>query len=291
MQGEMVEVRRDQVFPDPGQPRKTFDEEALVTLSLSIAENGLLQPISVRQVLDGTFLIIAGERRWRATGLLEWDDIPVIIRSDVTEAEAAKLQLLENIVREDLNPIDEARALQRFLDGGFPIEDVAKTLGTNAKWVSWKIQLLNCREDILAMVTSGQMSNGVAFELSKLDLNGQARALRVMMSDNLTHEELQSLVNNLLAEASQTDMFANVEKLTEEHKKAARTFNAAFEQLASILGRLDKIEQDNPGMLAEALAAEASVVEKKLLEAQRGLSRVQKALRSKRMRRKVREAA
>ncbi len=98
--------------PDLEQPRKTFDEEALQELARSMDSNGLLQPITVRPDEDD-FILIAGERRWRAACLLGWETIPAIVRSDVTLGEAAKLQLLENIVRRDLNRVEEARAFQK----------------------------------------------------------------------------------------------------------------------------------------------------------------------------------
>ena len=110
---QAIEVRR--VRPDLEQPRKTFDEEALQELAGSLDSNGLLQPIVVRpdpEGNNGDYLLIAGERRWRAAGILGWDTIPALIRDDVTASEAAKLQLLENIVRRDLNPVEEARALR-----------------------------------------------------------------------------------------------------------------------------------------------------------------------------------
>ena len=107
---QAIELRR--VRPDPDQPRRRFDEAALRELAQSMASNGLLQPVTVRPDEDD-FILIAGERRWRSACLLGWETIPAIVHSDVTLGEAAKLQLLENIVRRNLNPVEEARALQR----------------------------------------------------------------------------------------------------------------------------------------------------------------------------------
>ena len=113
---QTIELRR--VRPDPDQPRKHFADAALQELAGSMDSNGLLQPVVVRPNGSG-YILIAGERRWRAACLLGWKTIPAIVRSDVTLGEAAKLQLLENIVRQDLNPVEEARALQRMQDEGY----------------------------------------------------------------------------------------------------------------------------------------------------------------------------
>ena len=97
-----------EIEPDPGQPRKTFDDETLAELSASIAEHGLLQPIAVRPRASGGYLIVAGERRWRASRMAGLTEVPVIVK-DVTDEQAMELALVENLQREDLDPVEEAQ--------------------------------------------------------------------------------------------------------------------------------------------------------------------------------------
>ena len=101
-----------EIEPDPDQPRKTFEQETLSELAASIAEHGLLQPIAVRPKPSGGYLIVAGERRWRASRMAGLTEVPVIVK-DVTDEQAMELALVENLQREDLNPMEEAQALQQ----------------------------------------------------------------------------------------------------------------------------------------------------------------------------------
>ena len=149
---QAIELRR--VKPDPDQPRRRFDEAALRELAQSMASNGLLQPIVVRPNGIG-YILIAGERRWRAACLLGWETIPAIVRSDVTLGGAAKLQLLENIVRQDLNPVEEARAFKKMLDEGHAIEELGSAVGMTVRQVEWRVEMLSAREDVLHLVANG----------------------------------------------------------------------------------------------------------------------------------------
>ena len=104
-----------EIEPDPGQPRKTFDDETLAELSASIAEHGLLQPIAVRPRASGGYLIVAGERRWRASRMAGLTEVPVIVK-DVTDEQAMELALVENLQREDLDPVEEAAGIRELMD-------------------------------------------------------------------------------------------------------------------------------------------------------------------------------
>ena len=280
---QAIEVRR--VRPDPEQPRKTFDEEALQELARSLSSNGLLQPIVVRPDPEGNagdYLLIAGERRWRAAGILGWDTIPALIRDDVTASEAAKLQLLENIVRRDLNPVEEARAFQKMIGEGFTVQELGKAVGLPVAQITWRVQMLNAREDILHMVAKGHLKPAVAHELSKLSYDGQNRALRAINSEKLTYNEVLGLCAKIHAEENQLDMFPET-KLTAEQQRAARTFGDAFHRISSVLLKLHRMEEESPGLLAKALAAESGPVEVQLSEAIKGLNRVRKAIQTQRV--------
>ncbi len=147
------------VRPNPGQPRRRFPEAGLLELAQSIREQGLVQPLVVRR--DGTgFVIIAGERRWRAAqkaGLLE---VPVVVK-DVSSAEAFELALVENIQREDLDPIEEAEAYRRIqTERGVPADDLAKRVGKDRSTIANALRLLGLPAKIQEMVASGALTAG-----------------------------------------------------------------------------------------------------------------------------------
>ena len=152
-----------EIEPDPEQPRKKFDEDALADLAASIQENGLLQPIAVRPKRIGTgYLIIAGERRWRAARLAGLTEVPVLIK-DVTDEQAAALALIENLQREDLDPIEVAEGCRQLIEKyGLTQETAAKRLGKSRSAVTNSLRLLGLPEDVRARVSDGTLSAGHA---------------------------------------------------------------------------------------------------------------------------------
>jgi len=278
-------------MPDPAQPRKVFKAEGLQVLADSIEDNGLLQPITVRHNPSGEprYIIIAGERRWRATGQLGWETVPAIVKRNISEGEAAKLQLLENIVREDLNPVEEAKAIKRFLDEGYSKAEIAKTIGLGAQHLTWRVQMLELREDALHLVSVGQLPPLVAHKMSLLGANGQNKALALYGSSKMNVDEAIHMCNALWSEENQTDMFPET-KVSETQRRTARSFADAMEQVAGLLVKLEGIEYENPGALAESLATEIDVAEARITEMVRSLGRVKRALQGRRMK-KVAEAA
>lgn len=152
-----------EIEPDPEQPRKTFDETALAELSQSIAENGLLQPIAVRPKKAGPgYIIIAGERRWRAARMAGLDEVPVLIK-DVTDEQAAALALIENLQREDLDPIEEAEGCQQLIDKyGLTQETAAKRLGKSRSALANTLRLLALPDPVRQQVRTGKLSTGHA---------------------------------------------------------------------------------------------------------------------------------
>lgn len=167
-----------EIEPDPAQPRKKFDEDALNQLADSITENGLLQPIAVRPKKLGTgYIIIAGERRWRAARLAGLDEVPVIIK-DVSDEQAAALALIENLQREDLNPIEVAEGCHQLIEKyGLTQETAAKKLGKSRSAVTNSLRLLALPEDVRRKVSAGVLSAGhakVLLGLPTQDLMRQA---------------------------------------------------------------------------------------------------------------------
>ena len=166
-----------EIEPDPEQPRKKFDEEALSGLAASIQENGLLQPIAVRPKRIGTgYLIIAGERRWRAARLAGLTEVPVLIK-DVTDEQAAALALIENLQREDLDPIEVAEGCRQLIEKyGLTQETAAKRLGKSRSAVTNSLRLLGLPEDVRARVSDGTLSAGHAKALLGLSNQDLIRA-------------------------------------------------------------------------------------------------------------------
>lgn len=167
-------IRVSDIEPNPDQPRKTFDEAELSSLSASIAEYGLLQPILVAEsgILAGTYRIIAGERRWRASMMAGLDEIPCVI-FDGDELAAAQVALVENIQRSDLNPIEEAMGYRTLLDRfGMTQENLALKMGKSRPAIANAMRLLDLPEEVLPLVAEGKLSAGHARTL--LGLNNSA---------------------------------------------------------------------------------------------------------------------
>ena len=285
----VMRVRRAAISPDPEQPRKTFDEEGIQELARSLDSSGLLQPIIIRpapvsNAKDRRYILIAGERRWRAAGVLGWETIPAIVRKDLTDAAAAKLQLLENIVRCDLNPVEEAHALQKMLDDGATIQELSDAIGLAPAQISWRVQMLNARDDILDLVAAGHLKPSVAFDLSKLSSDGQARVASAVRAHDLNANAVTKLCAQVWAEENQVDMFPAV-KLSAEEVNAAQTFGAAFERICTVLTRVERMRQEQPEVLLRALETEAGVIEERLKLAIRGLNGVRSLLEQGRMNR------
>ena len=152
-----------EIEPDPAQPRKQFDDDALNQLADSITEHGLLQPIAVRPKKLGTgYIIIAGERRWRAARLAGLDEVPVIIK-DVSDEQAAALALIENLQREDLNPIEVAEGCHQLIEKyGLTQETAAKKLGKSRSSVTNSLRLLALPQEVRHKVSEGILSAGHA---------------------------------------------------------------------------------------------------------------------------------
>ena len=158
-----------EIEPDPAHPRKQFDDDALNQLADSITENGLLQPIAVRPKKLGTgYIIIAGERRWRAARLAGLDEVPVIIK-DVSDEQAAALALIENLQREDLNPIEVAEGCHQLIEKyGLTQETAAKKLGKSRSSVTNSLRLLALPQEVRHKVSEGILSAGHAKVLLSL---------------------------------------------------------------------------------------------------------------------------
>ena len=150
----------DLIVPNPKQPRRSFDEQELRELADSLREHGVLQPILVRPLPGGRYELVAGERRWRAARLAEIERIPAVVRT-AEESERLELALIENMAREDLNPVDAARACAALADEfSLTKEEVGRRVGKSRVAISNLIRLLELPDDVLEMLESGQLSEG-----------------------------------------------------------------------------------------------------------------------------------
>jgi len=160
---EQVEARMvptDLVRPNPDQPRKRVDPESIAALAESVAAAGVIQPLIVRQLADGTYELIAGERRWRAAREAGLDEVPAVIR-DEDEARRLQTALIENMAREDLNPVDEARACATLVeDLGLTKQEVGRRVGRSRPAISNLIRILDLPDDALGLIESGELSEG-----------------------------------------------------------------------------------------------------------------------------------
>ena len=185
-QSEVKTVKTSQVEPRKDQPRKNFDREQLQALSASIAEHGILQPIIVTEGENGYYSIIAGERRWRAAKLANLTEIPVIIRK-LSDIEVAEIALIENLQREDLNPIEEAIGYKTLMDKFSMTQDkVSERVGKSRSNIANMLRLLTLEDEIKELLVKNKLSTGHARALLSL----QSGENRVKLAQRIADEDM-----------------------------------------------------------------------------------------------------
>ena len=194
-----VKLKLNDIEPNRAQPRKSFDEQALEELANSISTHGVIQPLLVRPLADGGYQLIAGERRWRASRMAGLTEVPVVIR-EMSDSEAMELALVENLQREDLNPIEEAQGLALLMETyGLTQEQAAKRVGKSRPAVANSMRLLSLPQEVLAMVERGELSAGHARTILALENAGQITALaNEIIKKNLSVRETERAVKALL---------------------------------------------------------------------------------------------
>ena len=183
---KVVILKHRDIEPNPSQPRKTFDREKLEALSDSIKAHGIVQPILVKKASGGMYTIIAGERRWRAAKLAGLKEIPCIIK-DYDEKELMEIALVENLQREDLNPIEEAEGYKRLMDAfSLNQEEVAERVGKSRSAIANSLRLNNLSSEVKKLVTDGKLSQGHARTLLSVD----DKKLQLELAEKIIEEGL-----------------------------------------------------------------------------------------------------
>lgn len=199
--GEIAKIPLNDIEPDKSQPRKFFEEKALQELANSIAEQGVIQPIIVRPSPAGAsigHIIVAGERRWRASRIAGLQEIPAIVK-ELTDAEAMELALIENLQREDLDPVEEALGYKQLMEKyEYTQEQAAKKLSRSRSAIANSLRLLNLPEDVLEMLSSGKLSSGHAKAILSLpEPQKQSEAAGMIVEQNLNVRKTEALCKKI----------------------------------------------------------------------------------------------
>jgi len=225
----VVELKINDIDPNTRQPRKTFDQERLEALAESIKEHGVVQPIIVKS--EGSrYVIVAGERRWRAAKLAGLKTIPAIIK-DMTSREVMEIALIENLQREDLNPIEEAEAYQRLIEEySMTQEEVAKLVGKSRTAVANSVRLLSLSKEIKEMITDGRLTSGHARAL--ITVSDEKKQL------NLANQIIEKGLNVRDAEklASMEDKKQKKNRKQKPADRIAAEFKNLEDKLRSVYG-------------------------------------------------------
>ena len=187
-------LRLSEIEPNREQPRKNFDENALAELADSIRQHGVIQPLMVRPMPDGTYQLVAGERRWRASRMAGLTEVPVVIR-ELSDEQTMELALIENLQREDLNPIEEALGYRALMDNfDMTQEKVAASVGKSRPVIANSLRLLKLPQSVVNMVRSSQISSGHARALLALDDEEEIVKLAdKIVSDSLTVRDIEKI--------------------------------------------------------------------------------------------------
>lgn len=232
---KMIKVR--DIEPNKNQPRKTFDKEKLEILSSSIAAHGIVQPILVKPNINGTYMIVAGERRWRAAKLAKIKEVPCVIR-ELDEPAVMEIALIENLQREDLNPIEEAEGYRRLMETcELTQEEVAEKVGRSRSAVANSLRLNNLSERVKQMVIDGKLSQGHARALLSItDDNEQFELAKFIIEKGLNVRQVEKLVSD----TSENKKKPKTKQVTGMMKKY---FSEVEDDLGSRLGTKVKISE------------------------------------------------
>lgn len=222
----------NEIVPNKDQPRKTFDEGALQELADSIVQHGVLQPLLVRPLPSGGYQLVAGERRWRASRIAGLKEVPVVVK-ELSDVETMEIAIIENLQREDLNPIEEAEGLQALIDRcGFTQEDVAVSVGKSRPAIANALRLLKLPQEIRDMTKNGEISAG------------HARALLAFDNEAMIFEAADNIVKNKLT-VRDVERLAKMSEKKTRSRSSSRRRDSFYDEvelsLTEVLGRKVKV--------------------------------------------------
>jgi ParB family chromosome partitioning protein len=249
---ELRELAVDLIVPNPSQPRRRFDEEGLQGLARSLDERGVLQPVLVRPKAGGTYELIAGERRWRAARIAGLAVIPALVRPR-EDADALELALIENMAREDLNPIEEARACAALVEElGLTREEVGRRVGRGRVAVSNLVRLLDLPEDAIELLLEGKLSEGHGRALLLAEDHGARRSLaRTAVQEAWSVRTTEARARESNAHAGGDGLIRSGRSRKEAHPDQLQAAREIADALGSALGAEVHVKPTRDGYRAE----------------------------------------
>lgn len=235
----VVTLRLNDIEPNKNQPRQIFDNDALSELADSIREHGVLQPLIVRPMLDGSYQLVAGERRWRASRLAGLTEVPVIVRA-LTDSEVAVIALIENLQREDLNPIEEAEGISRLIqEYAFTQEQAAEKLGKSRSALTNTLRLMKLPEKVRGLVSDDFISAG------------HARALLGLEDATVIEETAEEVIARKLSVRETEKLVKQINSYKEDKPKKVKKRDTYFDEvelsLSDVLGRKVTVKESGKG--------------------------------------------
>lgn len=272
-------IALDRIQPDPNQPRKLFDADALQELAASIDKNGLIQPIVVTPVDHMNYQIVVGERRYRAHKLLGRETIECRVQSG-NRIDVFTQQIAENLTRQDLSPLEEAQQYRDFIDmTGWTVERAAKQLGIKQPWrIKDRLQLLDLNDDHRQYLEKGVLTPSQAFELSRLPTELRDNLLRLMRGGKCnSYDKLRATADALLDAYNQRTLIEEALEPTKAERTRANSFKSKVGKVAALLrsgikdNEIEAVKKVDPN--------EAMTLCDQLALMQKDLGRIEKALR------------
>lgn len=235
-------LRLSEIEPNKNQPRKSFDNDALKQLADSIAEHGVIQPLIVRSLPGGNYVIIAGERRWRAAKMAGLSEIPVVIRDDISDEQAAQIAMIENLQRENLNPIEEALGYKEIIDKyGLTQDKLARALGKARSSIANSLGLLSMPNGVQELLRQGLLSAGHCKALKKV----KDEALMIELAHKAASGELS--VRQVEQIAKRESENAKAEEKSREIKPRLSYYTEVEASLTEQLGARVRISEGKKG--------------------------------------------
>ena len=269
----MQTLKSDQIYPNPSQPRHYFNAGKLEELAQSISENGLMEPLIVVKKGD-RYMIIAGERRWRACNIAGVKEVPVVIRQ-ADDQQIAELSLLENLQREDLSIIEEAMAYQDLINRGLTQEEIAQKMGMKQPWrIQERLNILKLTPIYQEYVMKGILTPSQSQEMSRLPRDKQDIVFDRIQSGKLdTYNKLRSMVNSLIQVEEQTGFIMEPSAV---EKRVVTRYDVMIEKMATFLR--NSFNRDDMTVLAKVLTPCAQINMERIDDMITHLNKIKRAL-------------